>query len=72
MVIFYGIIILTFLWVITQINAIISFSEEQKYIKMEIKRSQSEETSLLWKKRLKILYLTSIPIVGRLLKKWLD
>lgn len=41
------------------------FLREREYIKMEIKRSFDEEEYRYWKRRLKKLYLRSIPFIGR-------
>ena len=44
---------------------IMPFNRERKYIKMEINRSQSKEEYKYWKSELKLLYLKSIPIIGK-------
>lgn len=63
-----GIIILIFLIIVLQLNAIISFKEERNYIKMEINRSLDDKKRLFWKNELKKLYLGSMPIIGRIIK----
>ena len=42
------------------------FKEERDFIKMEIMRSDGNE-AVRWKRALKILYLSSIPFIGRFL-----
>lgn len=44
---------------------IMPFNRERKYIKMEINRSQSKEEYEYWKSELKLLYLKSIPLIGK-------
>lgn len=39
------------------------FKEERDYIKMEMERSLSEEEYIYWKRELKILYISKIPII---------
>ncbi|MBQ9736991.1 MAG: hypothetical protein IJV86_01125 [Clostridia bacterium] len=46
------------------VNVVMPFMEERKYIKKEIKRSDGEEY-YYWKRELKRLYLTHMPIIGR-------
>ncbi len=44
------------------------FLRERRYIKAEIRRSFDEEERLEWEKDLKKLYLTSIPLIGKLFR----
>jgi len=45
------------------------FLGERNYIKMEMQRTDGNER-LYWKRKLKLLYLQSIPIIGGLLCRW--
>ncbi len=49
------------------INVWIPYQRERKYIKMEMKRSDGEEY-YYWKRQLKRLYISHIPIVGRFIR----
>lgn len=46
------------------INLYLPFKKDRKYIKMEMARTEDEEY-LYWKRELRQLYLSSIPLVGR-------
>ncbi len=46
------------------INVWIPYQKEQKYIKMEMKRSDGEEY-YYWKRQLKRLRMSRIPIIGK-------
>lgn len=47
------------------LNYYIPFKRERDNIKMEIARSGKEEEYRYWKRKLKNLYLSSIPLIGR-------
>lgn len=46
------------------INVVMPFMKERDYIKMEMQRSDDEEY-YYWKRELRRLYLSHIPIIGR-------
>lgn len=46
------------------INSYLPFKDERDYIKMEMERSFEEEEYLYWKRELKMLYISKIPIAG--------
>lgn len=48
-------------------NVVVPFIKERGYIKMEMQRSDKREY-YYWKKKLKRLYLSYIPIIGRFFK----
>ncbi|MBO5452536.1 MAG: hypothetical protein J6A69_01020 [Clostridia bacterium] len=50
-------------------NVFIPFSEERRYLKSEIARTSDRE-QIHWKKRLRRLYIKSIPVIGRFLAKF--
>ncbi|MBQ4282660.1 MAG: hypothetical protein IJB96_01885 [Lachnospira sp.] len=54
-----------FLLVAFFVNIYLPFKEERDCIKMEIARSFDEEEYLYWKRELRRLYLSYIPLVGR-------
>lgn len=54
-----------FLFLIFFINSYLLFKGERDYIKMEMERAFEEEEYLYWKRQLKRLYLSQIPIIGR-------
>lgn len=47
------------------ISFILPFKQKRDYIKMEMERSFEEKEYLYWKRKLKHLYLRSIPLIGR-------
>ncbi len=49
-------------------STIIPLIKDRRYIKMEIARSTNISEYRYWKKRLRRLYLSSIPIFGRFLR----
>ena len=57
-------IIIFFVILILYFNIISPFIKSREYIKMEMQRSDGREY-LYWKRQLKKLYMTSIPIIGR-------
>ena len=59
-----AVIIGFFLFFAFFINSYLPFKDERDYIKMEMERSFEEEEYLYWKKELKKLYISKIPIVG--------
>lgn len=63
-----AIIIGFFLFFAFFINSYLPFKHEINYIKMEISRSFEKEEYLYWKRKLKKLYLSCIPIIGKFLK----
>ncbi len=48
-------------------NIIRPFSEGRRYIKAEIHRSYNESEYRYWKRELKKLYISQIPIVGNMI-----
>ena len=62
--IFILVIIVIFVVLMFCFNEVMSFMQERDYIKMEIKRSNDKEY-YYWKRKLKKLYLSHIPIIGR-------
>lgn len=56
-----------FLFLAFYINFYIQFKKERDYIKMEIGRTYGKE-HLYWKRRLKMLYISQIPIIRRFFK----
>ena len=64
--IFLAILVIGFFVIFALIfNVIIPFKEERNYIKMEMERSYEEEEYLYWKRELRRLYISHIPIIGR-------
>ena len=57
-------IVFFFIVIALYFNVIAPFMKARKYIKMEMKRSNSKEY-LYWKSELKRLYMAHIPIIGR-------
>ncbi len=60
----FAFVVIIALW----INNIVPFLEKRKYIKMEMERSTDDDRYRYWKKRLKQLYLHSMPVIGRFFK----
>lgn len=50
-------------------NVIKPFSRDKEYIKLEIRRAYSYDELLYWKRELKKLYISYIPIIGSLIVK---
>ena len=69
LLIFFAIFLLLISAIILYFKVIYPFLDERKYIKMELNRSSGEEY-LYWKKQLKKLYLTQIPLIGYFIKKY--
>lgn len=46
-------------------NFFIPFKKERDFIKLEMAQSLEEDEYRYWKRRLKYLYLRSVPLVGR-------
>ena len=67
-----GILFILLLFALALAKKIKAFNEERCYIKMEI-RNAGKTTVLYWKRQLRWLYITHIPLVGpflaRLFKK---
>ena len=61
---FIFIIVISFFVLAFCFNVVKPFMEERDYIKMEMRRSDEEEY-YYWKKELRRLYLSHIPIIGR-------
>lgn len=59
-----AIILGLFLFLSFFINFYLPFKGKRDYIIMEIKRSFEEEEYRYWKRELKHLYLSSIPLIG--------
>ncbi len=51
------------------VNFFIPFKEERDYIKMEMERSFEKEEYLHWKRKLKMLYISKIPIVRSIVRR---
>ncbi len=51
-------------------KVIVPFCDDRNYIKMEMQRSYDEGEYRYWKRELKRLYISHIPIIGRLLLKY--
>ncbi len=49
------------------LHVVMPFMRDRMYIKMEMQRSDARERSY-WKKELKNLYLSHIPVIGRFYK----
>lgn len=58
-----AVIIIFFLFFAIFINSYLPFKEEKDYIKIEIARSYDEDEYRYWKRELKTLYISKIPIV---------
>lgn len=54
-----------FLFTALYIRTINPFLENRKYIKLEIYRSCSDKERAYWERKLKNLYVSSIPFVGK-------
>ena len=50
-------------------NSYLPFKEEKDYIKMEMARSFEEKEYLYWKRELKMLYISRIPIVRSIVRR---
>ena len=48
------------------------FMNSRHYIKKELQRACGKEEYLYWKRELKKLYITLIPIFGRIIEKHMD
>lgn len=59
------IVLVFFLFLALWFNSIAPFLEERKYIKMNMNRSFKKSEYRYWKRQLKLLYLRSIPLIGR-------
>jgi len=46
-------------------NLIVPLVKEREYVKMEMRRSYSEDEYRFWKRELRRVYLRHIPIIGR-------
>ena len=47
------------------------FCETRNYIKMEMQRADDKDEYLHWKRELKTLYIAHIPLLGRVLGKFI-
>lgn len=45
--------------------------EEKRYIKLEMQRSYDEKEYRYWKRKLKKLYISSIPLIGKSIIKFI-
>lgn len=61
------VIILFFIVLALYFNVVIPFIKSRSYIKREMQRTDGEEY-YYWKKELKKLYITHIPILGKFLR----
>ena len=64
-----AVFIISFIFIAFFINFFIPFKEEKDYIKMEMERSFEEEEYLYWKRELKMLYISKIPIVRSIIRR---
>lgn len=64
-ILMFAMIIGGFLIIAFFVNFFPRFKEERDYIKMEIERSYNEKEYRFWRRKLKYLYLRSIPLIGR-------
>ena len=46
-------------------NIVLPFIKDREYVKMEMRRSYSEDEYRFWKRELRRVYLRHIPIIGR-------
>lgn len=53
-------------------NVIKPFSEDKAYIKMEIQRAFDESEYRYWKREMKKLYISYIPILGKIITNSMD
>ena len=58
-----AVIIGLFLFLAFLVKIFLPFKEQRDYIKMEMARSFGEEEYLYWKRELKMLYISNIPII---------
>ncbi len=61
--------IISFIVIAFFINSYLPFKKERDYIKIEITRSFEEEEYLYWRRELKMLYISKIPIVGSVVRR---
>lgn len=54
------------------INIMKTFSDERRYIKLEIRRASHKSDRRYWKRELRKLYISYIPIIGKKLLKHMD
>lgn len=63
------VIIGIWLFLVFFINSYLPFKEERNYIKMEMKRSVKEKEYRYWRRELKMLYISKIPIVRSMVRR---
>ena len=51
------------------VNTYMPFKNEKDYIKREMARSFDEEEYLYWKRELKMLYISEIPIIRSIVRR---
>ncbi len=64
-----ALLIILFIFIVLFINSFISFKKDRDYIKMEMDRSFGEREYLYWKRKLKMLYISKIPVVNYIVKQ---
>ena len=57
------------LFCIFYVHLYVPFKEEKEYIKMEMKRSHSKESYRYWKRRLRKLYFSRMPVIGLFVRR---
>ena len=65
-----GILLLFVFITMYYVNVIIPFKQEKMYIKSEIGRSSGRERKY-WQHKLKMLYVSQIPLLGRVILRFL-
>ncbi len=58
-------ILILFVLLALYFNFIAPLVKEREYVKMEMRRSYSEDEYRFWKRELRRVYLRHIPIIGR-------
>ena len=67
--IIFVVFIIFFIFIVLFINFYLPFKAERDYLKMEMARSFEEEEYLYWKNKLKMLYISKIPLVGSIVRR---
>ena len=64
----FAIFIIFFIFFTFFVTSYLSFKKERDYIKIEMSRSFSEEEYLYWRDKLKMFYISKIPIIRSVVK----
>lgn len=67
-----SVIIVLFFAMAFYANVLRPFFEAKQYVKSEIRRACTESERRYWQRKLKKLYITHIPIIGKTLVKFMD